>query len=245
MYNLTHLPLAPHGRFVRLVLAEKGAPAELVALDAWDGPDDLHGALGDGDGGPEPILAGFAALSPDRDGPELTVPGDAATPERRLRGAVAIAEFLEEAYPGRPLLPADPGARAEVRRLVEWFCGRFYEDAARPLIEEKLVTKLTRRGELNSARLRAGAAAAHRHLCLMSKLIEPRRWLAGDEISLADFAAAAQISVLDYLDHAAWAEHRPVKEWYAVMKCRPSFRGLLADRAPGMPPSRSYADFNF
>lgn len=237
MFRLTHLPFAPHSRYVRLVLAEKGAPAELVALDGWDGPGAADGAGAARDA--------IAALSPDHDAPELEIAGEAGAPTTRLRGAGAIVEFLEETTPGRALLPEDPAERTEVRRLVDWFSHRFYEDASRPLIEEKLAAKLTQRGEPNSARIRAGAAAAHRHLGLLSKLLEPQRWVAGDALSLADFAAAAQLSVLDYLDHAAWDEHRPVKEWYAVMKCRPSFRGLLADRALGMPPSKTYADFNF
>lgn len=241
MYRLTHLPFAPHSRYARLVLAEKGVEAELAALPGWGGPDDAAAeAAAEG-----AAAAAVAALSPDRGAPELTVADPAGGPPFRLRGALAIAEYLEEAAPGRALLPDDLAERAEARRWVEWFCGRFYEDAARPLIEEKLAAKLTGRGEPNSARVREGSAAAHRHLGVLSQLIEPRRWIAGETLSLADFAAAAQLSVLDYLNHADWEEHRPVKEWYAVMKCRPSFRGLLSDRAPGMPPSKTYADFNF
>jgi len=38
---------------------------------------------------------------------------------RRIGQSVAILEYLEEAFPAIPLLPADPYARAQTRQLVE------------------------------------------------------------------------------------------------------------------------------
>ena len=35
--------------------------------------------------------------------------------------------------------------------------------------------------------------------------MDQRRWLAGDEMSIADFAAAAQLSALDYINDVDWA----------------------------------------
>jgi glutathione S-transferase len=50
---------------------------------------------------------------------------------------------------------------------------------------------------------------------------------------------------VDYLGDVPWDEDEMAKDWYARLKSRPSFRALLADRAPGMPPAAHYADLDF
>ena len=49
-------------------------------------------------------------------------------------------------------------------------------------------------------------------------------------LSLADFTAAAHLSVIDYLGALDWRGHKQTKDWYAVMKSRPCFRPLLGER---------------
>ena len=80
---------------------------------------------------------------------------------------------------------------------------------------------------------------------LIAWLTERRRFLAGDHFSLADIAAAAQLSALDYLGDVPWEQHAGAKDWYARIKSRPSFRPLLADHIPGAPPPKHYADLDF
>ena len=58
-------------------------------------------------------------------------------------------------------------------------------------------------------------------------------------------AAAAQISVADYLGGIDWSQHELAKGWYAKFKSRPSFRPLLADQISGFPPAAHYADLDF
>lgn len=234
--RLFHAPLAPHGRYVRLVLAEKNVAAELIAVDVWrgaappaDGEDIAEAAAS----------ARIAGLSPDGDAPALEAEG------RVLRGAAAIAELLEERGGGRKLLADDAANRSETRRLVDWFNHRFYEDVARPMLEEKLVKKLRRGGPPSSDRVRAAAAAAREHLRVVADLCAARPWLAGDALSLADYAAASQISTVDYLGGVFWDELPGAREWYALLKCRPAFRGLLADKAPELPPAAHYTDLDF
>ncbi len=70
-------------------------------------------------------------------------------------------------------------------------------------------------------------------------------WLAGERLSYADLAAAAHLSSVDYLGDVPWQEDETAKAWYARVKSRPSFRPLLADHLPGLPPPRHYADLDF
>ena len=61
----------------------------------------------------------------------------------------------------------------------------------------------------------------------------------------ADLAAAASLSVMDYLGEIDWNEYPQAKEWYQRIKSRPSFRPLLADRIRNLPPVAHYADLDF
>jgi glutathione S-transferase len=64
-------------------------------------------------------------------------------------------------------------------------------------------------------------------------------------LSYADLAAAAHLSVVDYLGDVPWNDDEAAKDWYARVKSRPSFRPLLADRIVGTPASATYADLDF
>ena len=80
---------------------------------------------------------------------------------------------------------------------------------------------------------------------LMEGLLKERDWLADNRISLADMAAGAAISVLDYFGEIPWDEFASVRLWYAKLKSRPAFRPLLADRYPGLAPASHYDDLDF
>ena len=62
---------------------------------------------------------------------------------------------------------------------------------------------------------------------------------------VADFAAAAHLSVIDYFGDVPWRDFPAVKTWYMKLKSRPCFRPLLADRWPGLAPAPHYDDLDF
>ena len=91
----------------------------------------------------------------------------------------------------------------------------------------------------------AQRAVAEDHLAWLDHVLANRPFIAGDHFSVADITAAAQLSSLDYLGDVPWDAHEPAKEWYARIKSRPSFRPILADHLPGLPPPRHYPDLDF
>lgn len=223
MRTLFHHPLCPFSRKVRLVLAEKKLEFDPVVEKYWERRPD------------------FVALSPAGQVPVLVEEG--GTP---LADSTAITEYLDEVHREPPLLPAEPEARAEVRRLVGWFDTKFNVEVTVNLVGEKVHKRLTsHHAEPDSRLIRAGYANIHQHLDYIAWLTERRTWLAGSAFSLADVAAAAQISCVDYVGDVPWDSHHAAKDWYARVKSRPSFRPLLADHLPGMPPPRHYADLDF
>jgi len=113
------------------------------------------------------------------------------------------------------------------------------------LLGEKFMKRQLGRGNPDAGALRAGYANMRHHLAYVGWLAEQRNWLAGDALSLADFAAAAHLSALDFAGDVDWSISPPVHDWYARVKSRPSFRPLLADRMVGVTPPAHYADLDF
>ncbi len=222
MRILHHLPLSPFSRKVRLVLNEKRLPFELkVEKLAERRPE-------------------YLALNPANTVPMLVEENGLSIPDSGV-----ICEYLEEAYPDTPLLGRTLAERVEVRRLVAWFDGKFGTEVTRNLLHEKITKRLVGRGNPDATALRAGYANIAGHLDYIGWLAETRKWLAGPSLSLADFAAAAHLSSLDYIGDIDWALSPTTRDWYARIKSRPSFRAILNDRVTGVTPPAHYADLDF
>jgi len=215
-----HLPLSPLCRKVRLVLAEKRLAFGLSS-------DRLE---------PEELFK----LNPSGLLPVLVESNG-----EKIVESNAIVEFLEEIEPDPPMIPGDAYLRAEVRRMAAWFDTKFMSEVSGPIVYEKLDKRVMRLGQPDMSVIRRSLDSLRGHLDYLGDLIERRRWLAGDELSVADLAAAAHISCLDYFGDVPWSQHPRAKEWYQRIKSRPSFRPLMADHLPGIPPPRHYADLDF
>lgn len=222
MRLLYHLPLSPFARKVRLVLGEKRLPFEVQLEKVWERR-------------PE-----YLALNPAGTVPTLVDENRLVVPDSGV-----ICEYLEEAYPETPLLGRKPAERVEVRRLVAWFDGKFAREVTANLLGEKFMKRLSGRGNPDASALRAGYANMRGHMDYIGWLSETRKWLGGDTLSLADFAAAAHLSALDFAGDVDWSMSPATKDWYARIKSRPSFRPLLADRVSGVIPPAHYADLDF
>jgi glutathione S-transferase len=159
--------------------------------------------------------------------------------------ASVIWEYLSEVYPDVDLIGPDAVARAECRRLATWFNVKFGIEVTDNLIGEKIMKRFQGQGYPNSDAIRAGKANIHYHLQYISYLADRRNWLSGDVFSLADIAAGAHLSTIDYIGDVPWDDHPGAKDWYARIKSRPSFQPLLADTIPGMTPVPHYADLDF
>jgi len=100
-------------------------------------------------------------------------------------------------------------------------------------------------GSPDHGAMRAGREALRRHLNIIEEMLGVRNWMAGQDLSIGDFAAAAHLSVIDYFGDVPWRDFPLTKTWYTRLKCRPCFRPLLADRWPGMAPSADYDNLDF
>ena len=231
MQKLTHFRLCPFSRAIRIALAELDLEAELIEERPWE------------------WRAEFLALNPAGELPVLQIEGGAT-----LCGVYAISEYLAEGPPRSDdeepvpaLFPGDREGRAEVRRLVDWFNGKFNREVTQELLHEKLYARLLPGSDPtpDADILRAIRSNLRYHMSYVSHLAHQRGWLAGEELSFADMAAAAHLSSVDYLGEVPWEEFEAAKLWYARVKSRRAFRAILADRLPGTAPPPHYAHLDF
>ncbi|SON53709.1 putative glutathione S-transferase [Hartmannibacter diazotrophicus] len=230
MLKLHHHPFSPASRFARLMLSEHDCKADFVVERPWERHQEF---LALNPAGTVPVLV-------ENDGPPIV-------------GAEVIMEYIDEtrgyALAERALMPKHPEARAEMRRLVHWFERKFHDEVTNYFVHERIykleIPSSRGGGAPDSQILRAARANIRHHIRYIGWLAGSRNWLAGDKITFADLSAAAQLSAIDYIGEVPWDVDPHATAWYARVKSRPSFRGLLADRVTGLPASPSYADLDF
>ena len=234
MTTLFHHPLCPFSRKIRLLLGEKKFSVELVEERPWEHRLDF---LMINPSGEVPVLVGDGVDQAD------------GTHNIVLAGHYPISEWLEENSDGVGLLPESSLARAEVRRVMSWFDDKFHSEVGRLIVYEKVDRRFMGAhdggGGPDMETVRAGLHNLKLHLSYMDYLLEHRDWLAGDELTMPDFTAAAHLSCLDYTGDIVWKNWESIRDWYARLKSRPSFRPLLADHLPGLRPPRHYVDLDF
>ena len=218
MWQLLQFPLCPFTRKVRLLLAEKGVPYEPVRESPWARRDE------------------FLHLNPAGQTPVM-LDGDRGLV---LIDSMAICEYFEETVDRNAMLNGTAADRAEQRRLVTWFDTQFHREITGPLLMERMEKRIVHRTSPDTRALREAMKAAVEHLDYIDFLLDHRAWLGGATMSLADLAAAAQISIADYLGGIDWKSHDQAKRWYIGMKSRPSFRPLLSERMEGIAPPADY-----
>lgn len=225
MPTLVHYPLDPASRLIRLMCAEYGVPLDVEEVKPWLREEHLLDL-----------------------NPAATLPILVTESEFPVIGILAVIHAVEDFYTPQTvagLIPAEPLARAEMWRLVEWMLVKFNDEVTRYLFEEKIAKRDLRGATPEPSVLRAAKANLSEHMLYFNWLLASRNWLAGEEMSLADFALAAHLSTLDYMGDMDWAKSAETRDWYSRIKSRPAFRTLLNDRVVAMPPSRGYADLDF
>ncbi len=230
MIELYYSPLDPFSRTARLILGEYGETVNFIEERVWDRRYEF---LALNPAGTVPVMI-------EDDGPPIC-------------GINAIAEYLDETRPanarGWQAMPRGFFARAEVRRLVDWFDRKFNLEVTVNILGEKIDKRFLSPdaggGALDMKVVHIGTTNLRYHLKYTDHLLASRNWLAGDLMTRADLTAAAHLSCLDYLGHVPWETALVTKDWYARLKSRPCFRALLTDRIAGIQPVAHYVDLDF
>lgn len=223
MRILHHYPLCPFSRKIRLVMAEKALEVELRTVRFWEENDEF---LRLNPGGFVPVL--------EEDNKAVVV------------GDYAILEYLDEAYPQhKGLTGRTLQERAEIRRLVHWFDGKFYHEVSQKVYGERVEKRLLKNGFPSTDIIREGLQNIQMHLDYIAWIVEQKSWLAGRNLTVADLTAAAHLSTLDYFGDVPWDKYPSTKDWYMKLKSRPTFRSLLEDIVAGHRRADHYPELDF
>lgn len=204
MLRLCGFPISNYYNKVRIAMLEKGIACDL-------------------DPGCRPSQKDeFVARSPLGKVPFLEL--DGAT----LAESQVICEYLEDAFPQRPLYPRDPLERARVRELIalmelhvelvarrlygQVFFGRPADDAVKEAVEKDLAKGIRALGTR----------------------VKFAPYIAGSELTLADCAAFVHLPLVGLATRLAYGEDKlaalPLKNYMGMLNERPAFRTVNEDR---------------
>jgi glutathione S-transferase len=147
----------------------------------------------------------------------------------KLSESQAICEYLEDAYPQRPLYPKDPAARAKVRELM------IYLELHLELVARRLYGEAFFGGKVSDEtkkEVERDLAKGVRGLKALAKF-DP--YIAGKEISYADCAAALHLPLISMASKICFGrdalEDLPqVKPYLKMLAERPAFKRVSDDR---------------
>ncbi len=140
-----------------------------------------------------------------------------------------ILDYIEEAFPHKPLLPQDPFARAKVREIVVHF-ELYIELVARILFPEALFG-----GKVSDETKEKAKKQLDRNVIAFSKLVKfDQPYLAGMEMSFADCAALVHFPLISNVTKTIYGKDifsdLPIKDYMARVGNRPYMQKVNADR---------------
>ena len=221
MLKFYHYPLCPFSRKMRIILSEKNCEFELITEKYWERRDK------------------FVMLNPSAKTPVLQFDDG-----QIVYGNYSI-DYIEEIMPNPQLLANSPKSSLKIKQITEWFDDNFYNEVTKYILNEKIIKIVSCVNNTNSNNIRAAKKNLFNHLDYICYLLGDESYLCGERATLADYAAAAQISVLDFVNDMPWEHSSKVKSWYSLIKSRPIFKGILLDELPQISPPTHYQNPDF
>jgi glutathione S-transferase len=207
MLKLCGFHISNYHNKIRIALLEKGVPFEEDAGCSPSQKDD------------------FLARSPLGKVPFLELDGG-----RRLAESEVIAEYLEEAYPQKPLLPRDPFERAKVRELVK-FMELHLELVARRLYPQVFFG----RGPASAETLKAVEKDLAKGVRAFKTAVKFDPYITGKDLTIADCAAFVHLPLVSLatkhgLGRDVLEDIPQVKPYLKMLGERPAFQKVNDDR---------------
>jgi glutathione S-transferase len=203
--KLYGFPLSPNTWKVRAVAAHLGIPLELEFVDLT-----------------KPRTAGYLAINPSGRTPTL-VDGDFTLSESN-----AIAQYLASQKPSS-LWPNDAKARAQITHWQCWQLAHWGAEACQPLVFNRLVKKLLNLGPPDEAAVAKGTQAFNKEAGILDAHLAKQKYLVGNDLTLADFAAAAPLFYAKEGEFPLGPYGR-VQEWFGRVSALPCWRETAPQR---------------
>ncbi len=199
--KLYGFPPSPNTWKVRAVAAHLGIPLEFELLDLTKGASHT----------PE-----YLALNPTGRTPAL-VDGDF-----KLWESTAIMHYIAAQRPNS-LWTDDARARADIMRWQSWELAHFGKEACLPLIFNRLVKKILNLGPPDETAIAKGLECFNKEATVLDAHLARQPYLAGKDITLADFSVAAPLFLATPCDMPV-ARYSHVQEWFGRVSALPCWQ---------------------
>ncbi len=197
-------------RIVAMTLIEKKLGWTHIEVDPFD----------------TPISDAYLALNPFGRVPTLVHDGFV------LYETTAITRYVDEAFPGIPLQPVDPGKRARMNQIIAVADSYGYWPMVRQVFAQR-VFRPASGGTGDETMIADGVEKSARALAALDGLVAGEPFLVGDALSLADLHPGAMIAYFTMAEEgsAELSRHPKLAEWWTAFSNWPSLRKT----DPGLP----------
>jgi len=200
-------PLSASCRKTSAILMRTGLEAQWIVVDLPSG---------------EHLTPEFARLNPNSKIPVL-VDGDRSWWESNVI-AIHVARTA-----GSSLWPADEDARLHVLKWMFWQQAHLMQ-ATGQIVFERIVKPMLGQGSADEAVVEGALARFRRLAAVLERELNDRDYLVGTELTLADWAVAADLSYADRIE-LPMADSPRVTAWLARLDADPEW----ASTAPTLP----------
>ena len=158
-------------------------------------------------------------------------------------GSLVIVEYLQNLMlPPTLMIKKNEN---EIRRLLFWFETNFKNEVIIPLLKEKVFKRFEKNSVPSSHVIRTARSNLKYHMQYFNYLIKEHDFFVDDNLSYVDLFYGASLTVLDYIDELNFFEFEKLKNLYSIVKSRPSFKKILADRIIGVNPHSDYLKLDY
>jgi glutathione S-transferase len=136
----------------------------------------------------------------------------------------AITRYVDEAFPGPVLQPADPRHRARCSQILSIIDSYVYWPLVRQVFSHRVFRPLLGRPS-EAAEIQRGLAAAPGVLAALERLVADTEYLCGAGISLADIHLAPMIGYFAMAEEgdALLKTQRKLSTWWSTMSARAAY----------------------
>jgi len=201
--KLYYHPVSTVSRPVVLFAADTKIPLDLQVVDLMTG---------------EHMKEEYQGINPSRQVPVLE------EGSFRLTESSAILKYLADRYES-PAYPKDLQKRARVNEMMDWLNTGFYRDFGYGLVYPQIFPHHKRPSdECHSGTVAWGKEKTRFWLSVLDRQLlgSGKKYLCGDEITIADYFAAGMVSLAEVI-HCDLAAYPNLKRWYDAMKARPNW----------------------
>ena len=226
-YRLYHYPICPFSRKIRIILHEKEIDYVEVIENFWEKRDK------------------FCIINPTGMVPFLAIKRFDIDKPLLIFGVNSIIYYLENKFPKKSTIFGSLDSAVEIMKMSEWFDLKFYSDVSKYILNERVYLWYKLQKQPDMQLLKLARLNLDSNLKFITNILSKKDWIGGTEFSLADISCASHLSSLDYLGEINWNNYSILKDWYSIIKSKPSFRNLLSDSLSGFKASKWYRELDF